>query len=246
VVARDGTPIATLRQGEPIVRAVFSPDGQLVATASPSGEPRLWSRDGAELCRFARHQKAVWDLAFSRDGRVVATGSDDGTARLWRTAGCAPLATFATGAPANTVAFTPDGSALLVGLESGEMTLLSLADRRERIRLDGHGDILTAMAMSPDGGRIASAAIDGRLSIWDGRTGALLFTVAADVGRIGDVGFAGDGDEVYTVGPDTVRRWRLGIETRSPAEVARAVACRMPFALDGNVVVAAAPPPDCR
>ena len=245
VVARDGTPIATLRQGEPIVRAVFSPDGQLVATSSPSGEPRLWRKGGAEVCRFARHRKAVWDLAFSRDGRLLATGSDDGTARLWRVAGCAPLASFETGAPANTVTFTPDGGALLVGLESGEMTLLSLADKRERIRFEGHGDILTAVAMSPDGGRIASAAIDGRLSIWDGRTGALLFTVAADVGRIGDVGFAGGSHQVYTVGPAAIRQWRLGIETRSPAEVARAVACRMPFALDGDVVVAAAPPAGC-
>ena len=245
VIARDGTPIAVLRQGEPIVRAVFSPDGRLVATTSPGGLPRLWRRDGVEICRFARHQKPVWDVAFSRDGQLVATGSDDGTARLWRADGCAPVRSFEMGAPANTVAFTPDG-ALLVGLESGEMSVLSLADGRERVRLEGHGDILTAMAVSPDGRRIASAAIDGRLSLWDGRSGALLFSVEADVGRIGDVGFAAGGEEVFTVGPSTVRSWRLGLERRGPAEVARAVACRMPFALERDVLVASEPPAGCR
>ena len=246
VVARDGTPIATLRQGEPIVRAVFSPDGRLVATSSPRGEARLWRRDGVELCRFARHRNAVWDLAFSRDGALVATGSDDGTARLWRAEGCAPIRSFEMGAPANTVAFTPDGQALLVGLESGELSVLSLADGRERVRLEGHGDILTAMAMTRDGRRIASAAIDGRLSLWDGRTGALLYSVEADVGRIADVGFEAGGEEVFTAGPGAVRIWRLGLEARSPAEVARTVACRLPFALERDVVIAAEPPAGCR
>ncbi len=247
VVARDGRPIATLAQGEAIVRAVFSPDGRLVATTSPAGVARLWRREGgAALCRFSGHQKAVWDVAFSRDGRLVATGSDDGTARVWRADRCALVRSFEMGAPANTVAFTPDGGALLVGLESGEMSVLSLADGRERVRLEGHGDILTAMAISPDGRRIASAAIDGRLSIWDGRSGALLFSVEADVGKIGDVGFAAGGEEVFTVGPGDIRLWRLGLETRRPAEVARAVACRMPFALEEDVLVAAEPPAGCR
>jgi len=246
VIARDGTPVATLRQGEPIVRAVFSPDGRTVATTSPSGLPRLWRRDGRELCRLARHDQAVWDVAFSHDGARVATGSDDGTARLWRARDCTPLRSFDMGAPANTVAFTPDGRALLVGLESGEMSLLALADGHELVRLEGHGDVLTAAALSPDGRRIASAAIDGRLSVWDGRSGALLYSVEADVGRIGDVGFAAGGEDVFTVGPKVIRLWRLGLETRGPGEVARVVACRMPFALERDMVVAADPPDSCR
>jgi WD40 repeat protein len=239
VVGRDGTVIGELRQGEPVVRAELSPDGTRVVTASPSGTARQWRSGGAELCRFERHGKAVWDVAFSPDGRLVATASDDGTARLWRADGCAPVASFEMIAAANTVTFTPDGRALVVGLESGEMIVLAVDGGRELARLEGHGDILTATAISPDGRRIASAAIDGRLSLWDRRSGALLYSVEADAGRINDVGFSAAGDEVYTVGTAAVRVWRLGLETRSPDEVARAVACRMPFTLAHDVVVAA-------
>ena len=241
VIGSDGAPVAELAQGEPIVRAVFSPDGRLVATSSPSGVPRLWRRDGGEVCRFQRHDKAVWDVAFSPDGALVATGSDDGTARLWRTDGCAPVKSFQMDAPANTVTFTPDGRALVVGLESGEMIVLSPSDGRELARLEGHGDVLTATAISPDGRRIASAAMDGRMSLWDARSGALLFSVEAAVGRVSEVGFSADGQEVFSVGGETVRVWRLDLERRSPAEVARAVACRMPFTLEHDAVVAADP-----
>jgi WD40 repeat protein len=244
IIDRGGRPIGELRQDEPIYRAVFSPDGQRIATTSPSGSARLWRRDGREVCRFTGHRDAVWGIAFSRDGRSVATASDDRTARLWRASDCAPLRTFTLPARVNAVDFEPDGRALLVGLESGEMSILAIDDGHQLAHLEGHGDILSALALSPDGRRIASAAVDGTLSVWDGRSGALLHTMAAHPGPITDVAFSADGARVITAGIGGVRLWRFDLETRSPAEVARLMACRMPFLLERDAVVSA-PPERC-
>src|SRR5262249_9200564 len=75
--------------------AVFSPDGQILATksdehglrGSPSLYPvRLW--DAATGTEFAvlEHPQFVNTITFSPDGRSIATSSRDGTARLWDSA----------------------------------------------------------------------------------------------------------------------------------------------------------------
>lgn len=71
-----------------VTRATFSPDGNLIATASADGTARVWAfKEGTffydPLAELRGHGDRVGDVTFSKDGKMVATASNDGTARVW-------------------------------------------------------------------------------------------------------------------------------------------------------------------
>jgi len=62
---------------------VFSPAGDLLATASEDGSARLWSAaQGKELAVLRGHEAGVWDVSFSPDGKWLLTAGEDYTAVL--------------------------------------------------------------------------------------------------------------------------------------------------------------------
>ena len=66
----------------------FSPDSQLLASASPQ-TVTLWNIEkGEEIGILRAHPDGVYDVAFSPNGDFVATTSDDGTVGLWNVSQC--------------------------------------------------------------------------------------------------------------------------------------------------------------
>jgi hypothetical protein len=64
--------------------------------------------------------------------------------------------------------FSPDGRTLFLGDYHGEVRLWEVTTGKERLRLKGHlGGSIGALALSPEGRRLASGGGDSQVLVWD-------------------------------------------------------------------------------
>ncbi|MGA8980034.1 MAG: WD40 repeat domain-containing protein, partial [Pedococcus sp.] len=104
---------------------------------------------------------------------------------------------------------SPDGKRVIVGAGPAGTGLLDATSLRwiSRPSAAQAGLVGYYAAWSKDGSRVASSN-EGRVSYWDGRTGAHLGT--ATVGSDGDLSFSTDGTQLLVAGTDgSVRSWDL-------------------------------------
>src|SRR5262249_9436774 len=114
----------------------FSPDGQLVATASADQTAKLWSSSSQKLLRtFKGHTDGVNSVRFSKDGKSLATGSSDGTVRIWDAAEADEDVLRGHHGAVNRLAFSPDGTLLATGDTAGALKVWNLTNRAEAVEL---------------------------------------------------------------------------------------------------------------
>ncbi len=165
----------------------FSPNGNLIASASKDQTIRLWSRDGKLLHILTGHGSAVNSVSFSPDNRL-ATGNADGTIQMWSQDGQEFSLLKGHGGAVNSVSFSPDNR-LVAGNADGTIQLWS-QDGKELSVLKGHGGAVNSVSFSPDN-RLAAGNADGTIQLWsqDGKE-SLLKGHSRDVSS---VSFSSDG-----------------------------------------------------
>ena len=191
-----------------VAEIAFSPDGRLLAVASPNGVYLYAAADLREV-RFLPTDSTVLSVAFSPDGRLLASGSLDNTIRLWDAASGALLRTLeGHTSTVHSVAFSPDGRALASASRDGTIRLWDAASGALLRTLEGHTWSVNSVAFSPDGQALASGSLDNTIRLWDAASGALLRTLEGHTYTVSSVAFSPDGRLLASGSEDnTIRLW---------------------------------------
>ena len=175
-----------------VLALAWSPDGQFLASASRDKTAKIFeAKSGEAISTYSGHKAEVFGVAFRADGQQVFSTGRDGNIHVWK-AGLADTTGKRFGA---------EKVAELGGLGRAMARLRMVADRLfthadpGRVRLhdainrkllrefDGAGDWVQSLAHHEVGSRLATGGHDGRVLVWDTRTGKLLSEFVASPGR---------------------------------------------------------------
>lgn len=189
----------------PIVSLAVSPDGTTLASAAWDGTARLWPLGSGAKRVLEGHAQNVNGVAFTPDGKSVVSVGYDLTVRVWPLAGGPPdIVTLP--APLNAVGVAPDGE-IVTGGADGKVRFLSHG-ARDIAEVQAGTTPIIALAISPDGARVAAAGIGGTVNLIDRKTRSVSSVLAGPGLPVWSVAFVPDGTTLLTGGADaTIRRW---------------------------------------
>ena len=152
----------------------YSSDGRTLATRSTDNTTViLWDTlAGEPLKVLTGHTRYPRRIVFSPDGQTLVSGSW-GELLLWDVMSGQQKEPFEVkgGCNASGLAFSPDGSILVTEWYGTDVALWNVATRTQLTVLPGHGNDhqhqITSLAFNPNGNRVASAAVDGTVLLWD-------------------------------------------------------------------------------
>ncbi|MEO1998210.1 MAG: WD40 repeat domain-containing protein [Planctomycetaceae bacterium] len=207
--------------GATVNTVALSPDARRVATGGRQGNLRVWSLESQALDAlhtFGGFESWVTRVSISADNQIVAAAARDGRLRLFDlTKGrerkpAVPQA----GQPILSLAFSPLGDSLATGGHDRIVRLWNPENSARVSQFPAHKGIVTAVAWSADGQRLASGERHGHIKLWDTtRPEPLVLTLAGHADdRLGfsvtALAFSPDGQHLASAAYDkTLKLWDL-------------------------------------
>lgn len=191
-----------------IISVQFSPDEGHVLTASKDNTAKFWELETQKPQVLRGHQDDMARAIFTPEGKQILTTSNDHTARLWYPGGKSFLLSGHQGRISDAHALQYHGEVITA---SSDQSLRFWNPESTRIvALEGHGPEGISMAsFSPDGRRIVTAGLDGKVMLWS-LEGEKMGMLPAHPLAVNKAFFHPNGDRIYTLGRDKVLRgWTL-------------------------------------
>ncbi len=195
-----------------VYRSEYSPDGTLVASASPDGTARIWDRaSGAQRLRIDGHKGSVASVSFHPGEPLIATAGGDQTIRIWDRDSGAPRGVLrGHGGPVHALEFLAGGDRLASVSSDLSVRVWDWAQpERAPVVLRGHAGTIYGLDVHPDGQHVVSGALDRTVRLWSVPPG--LETRREDEGHsdmVSSVAIDPAGTRIASSGSDgTVRLW---------------------------------------
>jgi WD40 repeat protein/serine/threonine protein kinase len=176
-------PWRTLPHDEFVHAVAFSRDGSQVATGS-DGTIRLWDAStGGLTAVLSGHTGPVNAIAYHPSESRMASASDDKTVRLWDARAGRLLATIQANRDAvNAVSFSPVGTEVASAASDGLVLVCDALSGQVLAQLQSP-EQAQSLAWDQTGTRLVigfgdrSSTTDGRVRLWDWKTGTVLASV---------------------------------------------------------------------
>jgi WD40 repeat protein/DNA-binding SARP family transcriptional activator len=198
----------------------WSPNGKLLATASPQGVARIVDRTGAEVAVLPEEPGlAVVVVRFSPDGRLLATAGWSTVrpnpaaehVKIWDWQRREVLQTIPTIVSFG-VAFDPAGARIATANLNGFTEVSDVETGQRLLTLGGHTGSVQDVAFSPDGSVIATAGSDGSARLWNAESGEQVLALKGHPTPVSKVKFSPDGSKLATSSAGAARVWALDLD----------------------------------
>jgi WD40 repeat protein len=239
-VSADGTIWIKTLSGANIQRfigdlAVLSPDGQHLVAGSNDGMIEFWDLSKSLPEFRSAHEETLAALSISPNGRYIASAGVGQVVRLW------DLSPRTDGEKASErellgMSVTPDDEIALGG-KDGKASIWNFAKERQvPLKFTSSKFIVWSVATSPNGQTIATGDGQGMVRLWN-RQGKELGKFRADSGRILNLKFSPNGEQIATAADSGVRLWSRSGQLQQELEKSETV-YDLSFRSDGEQLAA--------
>ena len=223
-------PVLVRINAAPLTELKVATSGKLLAFAGKGPKEKEASRIFVwdiklqkQLPMLSGHAGGVTHLVVSEPARRVASAGHDNSVRLWNVDTGEKIAEFESAEPISDLGMSTDGQSIAVGSKDKIVRIWDLETKRDRHRLEGHGDGDLKLDLRASRLLTASAAEKGKdfdLRFWNAKDGRQIQRLKGHTAAVTGVALSPDARMAVSASRDgTVRLW----ETESGKELRRLV-----------------------
>lgn len=198
-----------LSKNKKLTSLSVSPDNTKLVSTGPGSESfvEVWDINSGSLIKtLSRPSISLKTVTFSRDGKKIASCLNG--IYIWDLNSGSLIRSF-TDKYSESVVFSTDGLKIISGDSLGNVEFSNITTGASDKTFAAHQSKVTAIALSPDGTRLATGSHDKRLNIWD-INGTLINPFIGHYNDVVSLDFSTDGTKLASCAYDkTVRIWGL-------------------------------------